>query len=57
MCPLEHDIKVVRILKFHVGNDKKIKIWVYMLMGWTLGWALGVCGLGPLVQIIIIIFY
>ena len=27
-----------------------------MLMGWTLGWALDMCGLGHLVQIIIIIF-
>ena len=26
-----------------------------MLMSWTLGWTLGMCGLGPLVQIIIII--
>ena len=27
-----------------------------MLMGWTLGWALVMCGLGLLVQIIIIFF-
>ena len=52
MCLLEHDIVVVRILKFHIGNDKKI--WVYMLMGC---WALGMCGLSPLVQIILIFYY
>ena len=28
-----------------------------MLIGWTLGWALGMYGLGLLVQIIIIIFF
>ena len=28
-----------------------------MLMSWTLGWTLGMCGLGPLVQIIIIIIF
>ena len=28
-----------------------------MLMGWTLGWALVMCGLGLLVQIIIIFFF
>ena len=55
VCPLEHDIEVVRILKFHIGNDNK-KLLVYMLMGLTLGWALGVCELGPLVQIIIIFY-
>ena len=27
-----------------------------MLMSWILNWALGMCGLSPLVQIIIIIF-
>ena len=51
MCSLEYDIVVVRIPKFHIGNDKKI--WVYMLMGW----ALGMCGLSPLVQIILIFYY
>ena len=54
MCPLEHDIEVVKILKSHIGKWKRI--WLYMLMGWTLGWALDMCGLGHLVQIIIIIF-
>ena len=54
MCPLEHDIEVVKILKSHIGKWKRI--WVYMLMGWTLDWALDMCGVGPLVQIIIIIF-
>ena len=33
------------------------RIWVYMLIGWTLGWALGMYGLGLLVQIIIIIIF
>ena len=32
------------------------RIRVYMFMGWTLGWVLDICGLSPLVQIIIYIY-
>ena len=28
-----------------------------MSLGWILGWALGMCGLGPLIQLIIIFYY
>ena len=28
-----------------------------MSLGWILGWALSMCGLGPLIQLIIIIYY
>ena len=28
-----------------------------MSLGWILGWALGICGLGPLIQLIIIFYY
>ena len=28
-----------------------------MSLGWILGWALGMCGLGPLIQLVIIFYY
>ena len=28
-----------------------------MSLGWIFGWALGICGLGPLIQLIIIFYY
>ena len=32
MCPLEHGIKVLRILKSHEGNDRE-RVYNYTLMG------------------------
>ena len=53
MYSLEHDTVMVRILKFHIENDKEYGFILYMLMGW----ALGMCGLSSLVQIILIFYF
>lgn len=38
MCLLEYGIKMVKNLKSYIENEKD-NIWVYILMGWILGWA------------------
>ena len=33
MCPLENDIKAVRILESHIENDREYEFWVRYWVG------------------------
>ena len=33
MCPFEYDIKMVKILESHIGNDREYEFWVGYWVG------------------------